>query len=88
LLLAERIYPGGEPRALEIKAPQRYGYLDELYAELPADLACSVTQVTDVEFHCLECETAVPRRDELGSLVGFKANKIYCTRNGTFLEQD
>jgi insertion element IS1 protein InsB len=75
LLLAERISlegicPGGEPRALEIKAHQLYRYLDELYDELPADLACSATQVAELELHCLECET-----DELWSFVGFKANK-------------
>jgi hypothetical protein len=70
LLLAERISLEGICRALEIKAHQLYRYMDELYDELPADLACSVTQVAEIELHCLECET-----DELWSFVGYKANK-------------
>ena len=44
--------------------------MEELYDELPADLACWVTQVSQLELHCLECEN-----DEWWSFVGFKANK-------------
>jgi IS1 family transposase len=70
LLLAERISLKGICRALEIQAHQLYRYMDELYDELPANLACSATQVGEIELHCLECET-----DELWSFVGYKANK-------------
>lgn len=70
LLLAERISLEGICRVLEIKAHQLYRYLDELYEELPTDLACSATEVADLELHCLDCET-----DELWSFVAYKANK-------------
>jgi transposase-like protein len=40
LLLAEGISLEGICRALEIKAHPLYGYMDELYAELPTDWAC------------------------------------------------
>lgn len=72
LLLAERISLEGICRVLEIKAHQLYRYMDELYEELPLDLACSVTQVAELELYCLACET-----DELWSFVGFKANKYW-----------
>ena len=82
LLLAKRICLEGIGRVLEIKAHQLYGYMDELDDELPADLACWVSQVAELKLHCLECEN-----DELWSVVGFKANKQWvwvaldrCTR--------
>ena len=70
LLLAQRISLEGICRALEMKAHQLYRYMDELYEELPADLACSVTQVSELELNCLECEN-----DEQWSFLGLKANK-------------
>ena len=70
LLLAERISLEGICRVLEIKAHQLYAYMDQLYAEIPSDLAASVRQPTDIELVCLECEA-----DELWSFVLFKANK-------------
>lgn len=57
LLLAERISLAGICRVIEIKAHQLYAYMDELYAEVPTELACSTSQVTDIELHCLDCET-------------------------------
>ena len=44
--------------------------MDELYEEIPADLACSVPEKTDVELVRIDCEV-----DELWSFVGWKANK-------------
>lgn len=70
LLLAERISLEGICRAMEIKAHQLYAYMDELYEEVPANLACSANQRADIELHCLDCET-----DELWSFVLYKANK-------------
>jgi len=70
LLLAERISLEGICRVLEIKAHQLYTYMDEVYDEVPADLACSVNQQADIELHCLDCEA-----DELWSFVLYKANK-------------
>ena len=70
LLLAERISLEGICRVLEINAHQLYTYMDELYAEIPTELACSVSQPTDIDLHCLDCET-----DELWSFVLYKANK-------------
>ncbi|MGM9508842.1 IS1 family transposase [Larkinella sp. GY13] len=70
LLLAEPISLEGICRVLEIKAHQLYAYMDELYAEVPTDLACSIRQPAEIELHCLDCET-----DELWSFVLYKANK-------------
>ncbi|MFD2574690.1 IS1 family transposase [Spirosoma soli] len=70
LLLAERVSLEGICRVMEVKAHQLYAYMDELYAEVPQDLACSTNQVADVELHCLDCET-----DELWSFVLYKPNK-------------
>ena len=42
LLLAEGISRQAIWRVMEIKAHQLYAYLDELYREIPDDLACSV----------------------------------------------
>lgn len=72
LLLAERISLEGICRALEIKPHQLYAYMDELYEEVPADLACSASQLADIELCCIDCET-----DELWSFVLYKANKTW-----------
>lgn len=70
LLLAERISLEGICRALEIKPHQLYTYMDELYGEVPADLASSVSEQAHLELFMIDCET-----DELWSFVGNKANK-------------
>ena len=44
--------------------------MDELYEELPHDLACSVSDKADIELVKINCEL-----DELWSFVGWKANK-------------
>jgi insertion element IS1 protein InsB len=70
LMLAERISLEAICRVMEIKPHQLYAYMDELYQEVPADLACSVSDRTDIELVRVDCET-----DELWSFVGWKANK-------------
>ncbi|GAA4460774.1 IS1 family transposase [Nibrella saemangeumensis] len=70
LLLAERISLEGICRVMEIKAHQLYAYMDELYADIPADLACSAAEAADIELRCIDCET-----DELWSFVLRKTNK-------------
>ena len=55
---------------METKAHQLYAYLDELYSEIPDDLACSVNYGVDIELVKVDCEA-----DELWSFVGFKANR-------------
>jgi insertion element IS1 protein InsB len=70
LLLAERISLEGICRVLEIKPHQLYAYMDELYEELPSDLACSVHEQPDIELINIDSEA-----DELWSFVGEKANK-------------
>ncbi len=44
--------------------------IDELYGEIPPDLACSVSEKADIELIKVNCEL-----DELWSFVGWKANK-------------
>lgn len=70
LLLAERISLEGICRVLEIKPHQLYTYMDELYNEIPPDLACSVSDLAHLEIVTIDCET-----DELWSFVGRKTNK-------------
>lgn len=70
LLLAERICLEAICRVMEIKPHQLYAYIDELYDEIPADLACSVNDRADIELVKVDCET-----DELWSFVASKANK-------------
>ena len=70
LLLVERISLEAICRVMEIKPHQLYAYMDELYDEIPADLACSVTEKSDIELVKVDCEA-----DELWSFVGWKANK-------------
>ncbi len=70
LLLAERISLEAICRVMEIKAHQLYTYMDELYGEVPHDLACSVSEKSDIELGRVDSEL-----DELWSFVGWKANK-------------
>ena len=53
---------------MEIKAHQLYAYLDELYREIPDDLACSVNQGVDIALVKVDCEA-----DEL--LSGFQGQQ-------------
>lgn len=69
-MLAERISLEAICRVLEIEPHQLYTYMDELYEEIPHDLACSVSDKADIEIVKLNCEL-----DELWSFVGWKANK-------------
>jgi insertion element IS1 protein InsB len=70
LLLLERISLEGICRALEIRPPQLYRYLEELYREVPEDLWAQVRFDTELELRAYECES-----DELWSFVGFRGNK-------------
>lgn len=70
LLLAERISLEAICRVMEIEAHQLYTYMDELYDEIPQDLACSVQDTADIELVKVDSEL-----DELWSFVGWKANK-------------
>jgi insertion element IS1 protein InsB len=69
-MLAERISLEAICRVMEIKPHQLYAYLDELYKEIPVDLACSVANTADIALIAPDCEA-----DELWSFVGWKANK-------------
>jgi insertion element IS1 protein InsB len=69
-MLAERISLEAICRVMEIDAHQLYTYMDELYDEVPQDLACSVNYTTDIELVKVNSEL-----DELWSFVGCKANK-------------
>ena len=69
-MLAERISLEAICRVMEIKPHQLYTYMDELYDEIPPDLACSVHEKSDIELIKIDCEA-----DELWSFVGWKANK-------------
>lgn len=70
LLLVERISLEAICRVLEINAHQLYAYVEELYGEIPTDLACSVTLNTEIEMVMVNAEA-----DELWSFVGRKTNK-------------
>lgn len=70
LLLAERISLEAICRVMEIKPHQLYAYMDELYDEVPQDLACSVKDKAAIELVKVDSEL-----DELWSFVGWKANK-------------
>ena len=56
LMLAERISLEAICRVMEIKPHQLYAYMDELYAEIPVDLACSVNEIADIELVKVDCE--------------------------------
>lgn len=75
LMLAERISLEAICRVMEIKQHQLYGYMDELYEEIPEDLACSIAEEAHIDLVEINCEAAVPRRDELWSFVARKTNK-------------
>ena len=49
LMLAKRISLETICHVMEIKAHQHYDYLDELYDEIPADLACLLNYGADIE---------------------------------------
>lgn len=66
LRLAEPISLEAICRVLEIKPHQLYAYMDELYDEIPADLACSVSEKSAIELIKVDCEL-----DELWSFVGW-----------------
>jgi insertion element IS1 protein InsB len=70
LLLLERISLEGICRVLEIRPHRLYGYLEELYGEVPEDLWAQVPFDTELELRVYECES-----DELWSFVGLRANK-------------
>ena len=71
LLLAERLSLEAIGRVMEIKAHQLYSYLDELYEGIPDYLACQLPDnKRDIGLMLVESEA-----DELGSFVGYKANK-------------
>lgn len=70
LMLAERISLAAICRVMEIKQHQLYAYMDELYDEVPDDLACSVAEDAEIELITTDCEA-----DELWSFVGRKTNK-------------
>ena len=65
-MLAERISLEAICRVMEIKPHQLYAYVDELYEEIPADLACSLHDKADIELVKVNCEA-----DELWSFVGW-----------------
>ena len=70
LMLAERISLRAICRVMEIKAHQLYAYMDELYDEIPQDLACCIPDDAEIEMVEMNCEA-----DELWSFVGRKSNK-------------
>ncbi len=56
LLLSERISLEGICRVEGIAPHQLYRYIDELYGEIPPDLACSVGQKADIDLVKVNCE--------------------------------
>lgn len=70
LMLAERLSLEAICRVMEIEPHRLYSYMDELYDEIPEDLACSIPDNADIELVEVDCEA-----DELWSFVGRKTNK-------------
>jgi len=70
LMLAERLSLEAICRVMEIEPHRLYAYMDELYDEIPQDLACSIPDNADIELVEVNCEA-----DELWSFVGRKSNK-------------
>jgi len=70
LLLAERLSLEAICRVMEIEPHRLYAYMDELYDEIPEDLACSIPDCADIDMVKVDCEA-----DELWSFVGRKSNK-------------
>lgn len=66
-MLAERISLEVICRVMEIKPHGLSAYMDELYDEIPEDLACSIQQNTDIELVKVNCE--------VDDLCGRKFNK-------------
>ena len=48
-MLAERISLEAICRIMEIDAHRLYAYMDQLYDQIPHDLACSVSDDADIE---------------------------------------
>jgi len=69
-MLAERISLEAICRVMEIKPHRLYAYMDELYDEIPEDLACSIQENAYIDLVKVDCEA-----DELRSFVGRKYNK-------------
>lgn len=69
-MLAERLSLEAICRVMEIEPHRLYAYMDELYDEIPEDLACSIPDNADIELVEVNCEA-----DELWSFVGRKSNK-------------
>ncbi len=55
---------------MEIKQHQLYSYMDELYEQIPDDLACSIAEEAHIDLVEVNCEA-----DELWSFVARKTNK-------------
>ena len=70
LMLAERISLEAICRIMEIKQHQLYRYMDQLYQEIPEDLAYSIPESAEIELVEPRCEA-----DELWGFVGHKSNK-------------
>ena len=70
LMLGERICVEVNCRVLEIKPHQLQTYMDELYAAIPEDLACSAAKDAEMELVKFDCET-----DEPWSFAGWKASR-------------
>ncbi len=69
-MLAERISLEAICRIMEIKPHQLYRYMDELYEEVPEDLACSIADEAQIDLVEVYGEA-----DELWSFVACKTNK-------------
>jgi len=69
-MLAERTSLETICRVMEIKQHRLYAYMDELYDEIPEDLACSISERFDKELVKVDCEA-----DELWSFLGRKSSK-------------
>jgi hypothetical protein len=41
---------------MEIKPHRLYAYMDELYDQIPKELACSIAEKTDLELVKVDCE--------------------------------
>jgi hypothetical protein len=57
LMLAQRISLEAMCRVMEIKPHRLYVYMDELYDQIPEDLACSIAEKTDIELVKVDCES-------------------------------
>lgn len=55
-MLAERLSLEAICRVMEIEPHRLYSYMDELYDEIPEDLACSIPDNADIELIDVDCE--------------------------------